>query len=215
MATTPSPFTLDPYSQTMVDLWHAASRRLTVGPESDDILVQAAGHTVLAWLRHDAATPRALLGAFGQPAGPLVPQLRFVGSLIHDPARALPAEPPRLGRFLYAHSNLRGSAMTDQHPSNAPGEAARPPSCTHHWLLTSPTEDAVSGTCRRCGALRRFANGHRHAQDGDYGIPPTGKRVQVDAMSLLRLEGGKIAENWTTWDTLGILQQLGIEQGAP
>ena len=25
MATTPSPFTLDPYGQTMVNLWHAAS----------------------------------------------------------------------------------------------------------------------------------------------------------------------------------------------
>jgi len=42
------------------------------------------------------------------------------------------------------------------------------------------------------------------------GIPPTGKKVRVDALSLLRLEGGKIAENWTAWDTLGLLQQLGV-----
>ena len=57
MATTPSPFTLDPYGQTMVKLWHAASARLTAGPESNDVLVQAAGHAVVAWLRHDALTP--------------------------------------------------------------------------------------------------------------------------------------------------------------
>ncbi|HZU75377.1 MAG TPA: ester cyclase [Dehalococcoidia bacterium] len=42
------------------------------------------------------------------------------------------------------------------------------------------------------------------------GIPPTGKPVRVDAMSLLRIKDGKIAENWTVWDTLGFLQQLGV-----
>ena len=29
------------------------------------------------------------------------------------------------------------------------------------------------------------------------------------ALTLLRVEDGKIAENWTLWDTLGFLQQLG------
>ena len=57
MATTPSLFTLDPYGQTMVKLWHAASARLTAGSESDDVLVQAAGRAVVAWLKQDAATP--------------------------------------------------------------------------------------------------------------------------------------------------------------
>ena len=57
MATTPSPFTLDPYGQTMVKLWHAASARLTAGPESNDVLVHAAGQAVVAWLRLDALTP--------------------------------------------------------------------------------------------------------------------------------------------------------------
>jgi steroid delta-isomerase-like uncharacterized protein len=42
------------------------------------------------------------------------------------------------------------------------------------------------------------------------GIPPTGKAVKVSAISLLRIQGGKIAENWTVWDTLGFLQQLGV-----
>ena len=68
MATTPSPFTLDSYGQTMVNLWHAASLRLTAGPESDDVLVQAAGHAVVAWLRQDAATPGVAPGRL-QPTG--------------------------------------------------------------------------------------------------------------------------------------------------
>ena len=42
------------------------------------------------------------------------------------------------------------------------------------------------------------------------GIPPTGKKIRVDAISIHRLVGGKIAETWEVWDTLGFLQQLGV-----
>lgn len=42
------------------------------------------------------------------------------------------------------------------------------------------------------------------------GIPPTGKSVRVDAISVLRIADGKIAEMWEVWDTLGMLQQLGV-----
>ena len=42
------------------------------------------------------------------------------------------------------------------------------------------------------------------------GIPPTGKPVTVSALSLHRIAGGKLAEHWCVWDTLGMLQQLGV-----
>lgn len=42
------------------------------------------------------------------------------------------------------------------------------------------------------------------------GIPPTGKSVRVAAISILRIADGKIAEQWCAWDTLGMLQQLGV-----
>ena len=42
------------------------------------------------------------------------------------------------------------------------------------------------------------------------GIPPTGKSVRVDAITIHRMAGGKIAETWEVWDTLGFLQQLGV-----
>jgi steroid delta-isomerase-like uncharacterized protein len=41
------------------------------------------------------------------------------------------------------------------------------------------------------------------------GIPPTGKRVEVMALEVSRIAGGKNAEQWLAWDTLGLLQQLG------
>src|SRR5438067_13821679 len=42
------------------------------------------------------------------------------------------------------------------------------------------------------------------------GIPPTGKKIRVDAITIHRMQGGKIAETWEVWDTLGFLQQLGV-----
>ena len=41
------------------------------------------------------------------------------------------------------------------------------------------------------------------------GLPPTGKRVLGSGMSIHRIVGGKIAEGWFNFDTLGMLQQLG------
>ena len=41
------------------------------------------------------------------------------------------------------------------------------------------------------------------------GIPPTGKQVTLTGISVIRTTGGKVAEQWVTWDTLGMMQQLG------
>lgn len=41
------------------------------------------------------------------------------------------------------------------------------------------------------------------------GIAPTGKQVTVTGLTISRLQGEKVVEEWTTWDTLGMLVQLG------
>jgi steroid delta-isomerase-like uncharacterized protein len=41
------------------------------------------------------------------------------------------------------------------------------------------------------------------------GVPPTGSPVSVDAITIFRIAGDKIAEEWTVWDALGLLQQIG------
>jgi len=41
------------------------------------------------------------------------------------------------------------------------------------------------------------------------GIPPTGKEIVVEGLNLTRLRDGKIVEEWSNWDTLGMLQQIG------
>ncbi len=42
------------------------------------------------------------------------------------------------------------------------------------------------------------------------GIPATGKAIRVDAISIHRMGGGRIAETWEVWDTLSFLQQIGV-----
>ena len=41
------------------------------------------------------------------------------------------------------------------------------------------------------------------------GIPPTGKQVSVDGISIQRFAKGKIVEAWDKWDQLSLLVQLG------
>jgi predicted ester cyclase len=48
-----------------------------------------------------------------------------------------------------------------------------------------------------------------------WGIPPTGKEVEVTSISMDRIEGGKIAEHWTHADQLGMMQQLGVMEQQP
>ncbi len=42
--------------------------------------------------------------------------------------------------------------------------------------------------------------------------PPTGRQVEAQGLTLHRIEGGKIAEEWNSYDNLSLLQQLGLVQ---
>lgn len=42
------------------------------------------------------------------------------------------------------------------------------------------------------------------------GIPATGRTAHITGMAIHRIAGGKIVESWNRWDTLGLLQQLGV-----
>ena len=42
------------------------------------------------------------------------------------------------------------------------------------------------------------------------GIPATGKRMTSPGISIHRMAGGKIVDNWVSMDMLGVLQQLGV-----
>jgi predicted ester cyclase len=47
------------------------------------------------------------------------------------------------------------------------------------------------------------------------GVKPTGKEIKVTANGIYRIENGKIVEDWTEWDRLSILEQLGLAPPPP
>jgi steroid delta-isomerase-like uncharacterized protein len=79
-----------------------------------------------------------------------------------------------------------------------------------HWQIEDifSTDDKV--------AVRWTGSGTHVAELN--GIPPTGRDVRVDAITIHRMADDKIAETWEVWDTLGFLQQLGVvptQEGTP
>jgi steroid delta-isomerase-like uncharacterized protein len=93
----------------------------------------------------------------------------------------------------------------------------------------APPADGPDGLRARVGLYQDAADGHWDVQElfsaGDrvvarwvgngthqgelMGIDPTGKPISVEAISVFRMVDGKIAEEWTVWDALGLLQQVG------
>lgn len=50
----------------------------------------------------------------------------------------------------------------------------------------------------------------RGTHQGDLmGIPPSGRAVEITAIEIFRLDGGKIVEQWVAVDNLGLMRQIG------
>lgn len=46
---------------------------------------------------------------------------------------------------------------------------------------------------------------------GEFGsIAPTGKQFNITGVSIARFQHGKMVEGWINWDSLGLMQQLGL-----
>ncbi len=41
------------------------------------------------------------------------------------------------------------------------------------------------------------------------GVPPSGRRIEVSGMSMDRISGGRIVENWNNWEALEMMRQIG------
>jgi steroid delta-isomerase-like uncharacterized protein len=41
------------------------------------------------------------------------------------------------------------------------------------------------------------------------GVPPSGRRIEVSGMSMDRISGSRIVENWNNWEALELMQQVG------
>jgi ketosteroid isomerase-like protein len=41
----------------------------------------------------------------------------------------------------------------------------------------------------------------------------TGKEGEIDGIAILRVDGGRVAEEWSSWDYLSLVDQLGLAEG--
>jgi steroid delta-isomerase-like uncharacterized protein len=93
----------------------------------------------------------------------------------------------------------------------------------------APPAEGRDGLRARVGLYQESVDGHWGVQDifsaGDrvvarwvgsgthvgelMGIPPTGATIGIDAISIFTIRDGQIAQEWTVWDALGLLQQVG------
>jgi steroid delta-isomerase-like uncharacterized protein len=102
------------------------------------------------------------------------------------------------------------------------------PPTTSRTAPQAPPADGPEGVKARVAVYQDALDGHWDVQEvfssGDrvtarwvgrgthraelMGVPATGKQIAVEAVSVFRISGGKIAEEWTVWDALGLLQQV-------
>jgi predicted ester cyclase len=56
----------------------------------------------------------------------------------------------------------------------------------------------------------RYRSSGTHEGDMEGFGPPTGQRMEITGITILRLSEGKLVEAWTNFDALGMMQQLGM-----
>lgn len=68
--------------------------------------------------------------------------------------------------------------------------------------------EEIIGEGDRVGLLFRLTGTHR---GNLFGIPPTGRKVDVHEVAILRIADGRVAEGWFMADEAGLLKQLGAK----
>ena len=56
---------------------------------------------------------------------------------------------------------------------------------------------------------RYTIRGTHRGETEEFG-PPTGRQMELEGITIHRIEGGKIVEEWERYDNLSVMQQLGL-----
>ena len=59
-------------------------------------------------------------------------------------------------------------------------------------------------------AVTRYTIRGTHRGETEEFGPPTGRQMEVEGITIHRIEGGKIVEEWERYDNLSVMQQLGL-----
>ena len=58
--------------------------------------------------------------------------------------------------------------------------------------------------------VNRFTLRGTHQGEVEEFGPPTGRQMELKGITISRIEGGKIVEEWQAYDNLSVMQQLGL-----
>ena len=64
----------------------------------------------------------------------------------------------------------------------------------------------------KCVARVRYVGTHKREF---WGLPPTGKRIDIESIDIVRFDGGKVVEHWGVTDRLRMMEQLGVVPPPP
>ena len=133
-----------------------------------------------------------------------------VHNAVEDMQGALRGEPIQPGDEGYETARKVYNAMSDKRPAviarcvDAAGQFAATYRQVFPDLQVTVEDRAAEGD----RVTTRFTSRGTHG--GTRGHRPTGRRVEVTGIVISRIAGGKIAEDYTNFDALGMMQQLGV-----
>ena len=58
--------------------------------------------------------------------------------------------------------------------------------------------------------VRRYTTHATHQGETEMFGPPTGRQIELKGITIHRIEGGKIVEEWESFDNLSMMKQLGL-----
>lgn len=64
--------------------------------------------------------------------------------------------------------------------------------------------DALAEGDRVC---LRWSCSMKHTGDG-FGIPPTGKQLQITGISIVQIAGSQLVQGWQNWDMMALMEQI-------
>ena len=82
---------------------------------------------------------------------------------------------------------------------------------SNDWMTATPDAKQTIHFLAAEGDLVAFYTTFEGTHTGQMGpFPSTGKKMSAECFGFHRIENGKIAETWVTWDNLTTLMQLGL-----
>jgi len=76
--------------------------------------------------------------------------------------------------------------------------------------LTHAVEDVIAEADK---VVTRYTLSGTHRGETEEFGPPTGKRIELEGITIHLIEDGRIVEEWERYDNLSVLQQLGLVGG--